>query len=91
MRPAVEEFACDERIEVDIGKTPYARFDLNDYSIPHHHVRRTVVVLATLDTVRVLDGAEVVATHARSWDRGQQVEDKEHIQNLTDEKSLARK
>lgn len=91
MRPAVEEFACDERVEVDIGKTPYARFDLNDYSIPHHHVRRTVVVLATLDTVRVLDGTKIVATHARSWDRGQQVEDKEHIQDLADQKSLARK
>ena len=29
-----------------VGKTPYVRFDLNDYSVPHTHVRRTLAVLA---------------------------------------------
>jgi transposase len=85
-----DAFPCDERVEVDIGKTAYARFDLNDYSIPHDHVKRTVVVLATLDTVRVLDGTKVIATHVRTWDRGQQVENPKHIQDLVDYKSLAR-
>jgi hypothetical protein len=64
-------YNTDERVEVDIGKTPYVRFDLNDYSVPHQHVRRTLVVIASLHTVRVLDGTLVVAEHARSWDRGQ--------------------
>lgn len=27
-------FPTDERIEVSVGKTPYVRFDLNDYSVP---------------------------------------------------------
>ena len=27
-------FETDERVVVSIGKTPYARFDLNDYSVP---------------------------------------------------------
>ncbi|WP_424271240.1 Mu transposase domain-containing protein, partial [Eudoraea sp.] len=27
---------------LSIGKTPYIRFDLNDYSVPHTHVRHTV-------------------------------------------------
>jgi hypothetical protein len=76
---------------VDVGKTPYARFDLNDYSLPHDRVRRTLVVVASLDTVRVLDGTTVVATHARTWDRGQQIEDPSHIAALVAEKSLARK
>ena len=39
-----DTFACQERIEVRIGKTPYARFDLNDYTVPHTHVQRTLVV-----------------------------------------------
>ena len=29
-----------ERVAVTAGKSPYVRFDLNDYSIPHTHVRR---------------------------------------------------
>lgn len=85
------DFPAEERTEVDIGKTPYARFDLNDYSLPHDCVRRTLVVVASLDTVRVLDGATVVATHPRTWDRGKQVEDPQHITDLIVEKSLARR
>jgi transposase len=85
------EFPTEERIEVEIGKTPYARFDLNDYSVPHDHVRRTLVVVATLDTVRVLDGAATIATHPRSWDRAQQLEDPTHIEALANEKRAARK
>ena len=57
-----DRFPTDERLEVTIGKTPYARFDKNDYSVPHTHVSRTLVVLATLDEVRILDGADVIAT-----------------------------
>ncbi len=40
------EFALGERVAVTVGKTPYVRFDLNDYSVPHTHVRRTLAVLA---------------------------------------------
>ena len=85
------EFPTDERVEVDVGKTPYARFDLNDYSVPHDRVRRTLVVVASLDTVRILDGMEVVATHPRSWDRGDQVENTDHIEDLVQAKSTARR
>lgn len=85
------EFPTEERVDVEVGKTPYARFDLNDYSVPHDRVRRTVVVVATLDTVRVLDGLDTVATHARSWDRGQQVEAPGHIAALVEAKSKARR
>lgn len=84
-------FPCDERVEVSVGKTPYARFDRNDYSVPHDRVRRTLVVLASLDTVRILDGNEVVATHPRSWDRGQQVENPDHIDALVKSKAHARR
>jgi transposase len=83
-------FPTEERIEVSVGKTPYARFDLNDYTVPHTHVRRTLTVLATLDTVRILDGHEVLATHVRSFDRGEQIEIKEHIDKLITHKRAAR-
>ena len=32
---------------MSVRKTPYVRFDWNDYSVPHTHVRRTLGVLAT--------------------------------------------
>jgi transposase len=83
-------FPTEERVEVRVGKTPYVRFDLNDYSIPHTHVRRTLVVMATLETVRVLDGQEVIATHQRCWDRRQQIEDPAHLRALVDYKRQAR-
>lgn len=85
----VHEFPVDERVEVEVGKTPYVRFDLNDYSVPHDRVRRTLVVLASLDTVRILDGATLLATHRRSWDRGEEVEDPSHVDALAEQKKLA--
>lgn len=85
-----EPFPCAERIVVRAPKTPYIRFDLNDYSIPHTHVRRSLEVLATVDTVRVVEGAEVLAVHARSFDRGAQIEDPAHIRALVDHKRRGR-
>ena len=83
-------FPCEERVEVSVSKTPYVRFDLNDYTIPHDHVNRTLIVLATLATVRILEGAEVIATHPRSFDRGAQIEQPGHIEALVTRKRAAR-
>lgn len=84
-------FATEERREVAVGKTPYVRFDGNDYSVPHALVRRVLVVLATPETVRVLNGSEVVANHARNYDRHARVEDPAHVEALVVEKRAARK
>src|SRR5215469_16442326 len=46
-----------ERVAVSVGKTPYVRFDLNDYSVPHTHVRRILTVLADPHEVRTANGA----------------------------------
>ena len=80
----------EERVEVHVGKTPYLRFDGNDYSIPHRYVTRTLVVSASLETVRILDAGTVLATHRRSFDRAQQIEDPAHIEELERRKRLAR-
>ena len=83
-------FPSEEQVAVRAGKTPYVRFDRNDYSIPHTHVQRTLSVRATLHAVRVLDGVEVIATHARSFDAGQQIEDAAHLAVLVERKRQAR-
>ena len=86
-----DPFPDHDRVEVAIGKTPHARFDLNDYSVPHTHVRRTLVVVATLDEVRILDGTDVIASHPRSFDKGACIENPEHIAELVRRKSHARR
>lgn len=80
-----------EQVAVKVGKTPYARFDLNDYSVPHTHVRRTLTVLADPDQLRIVDGEHVIATHRRSYGRGEQIEDPAHLQALVDQKRAARR
>jgi transposase len=79
-----------EQLAVSVGKTPYVRFDLNDYSVPHSHVRRILTVLADPDEVRIADGANILVCHLRSYDKGAQIEDPAHIQALVDDKRAAR-
>ena len=86
-----EPFPSDEVTRVEVGKTPYVRFDLNDYSVPHTYVRRSLTVAASLEVVRVLDGANTVANHPRSWDRDQQIEDPSHTKDLVEYKRKARR
>jgi len=86
-----DAYPTDERLQVSAGKTPYVRFDLNDYSIPHTYVRRVLTVSASPSEVRVLDGSDVIAQHPRSYDKGQQIEDDAHIAALTAEKQAARR
>ena len=84
-------FETDERLQLSVRKTPYARFDKNDYSVPHDRVNRTLVVLANLKTVRILDDNLLIASHPRSFDQGQQIEDPNHIEALIEHKRAARK
>jgi len=86
-----DPFPAAEREEVSVGKTPYVHFDLNDYSVPFNQVQRTLTVLATLERVRVLAGAEIVADHQRSYDKDAQIENPEHLAELVRRKAEARK
>jgi len=84
-------YPVDEHVVVKVGKTPYVRFDLNDYSVPHTHVRRALEVRADLSQVRVFDGAVMIASHRRTYDRDQQIENPDHVKTLVDWKRGARK
>lgn len=89
---AEDEFPVEERVEVRVGKTPYVRFDRNDYSVPHTHVQRSLTVIATDERVRVLDPEvpqSVLADHRRTFDRDQRVEEVGHLRALVEEKRRA--
>ena len=87
-----DEFPVEERVVVHVGKTPYVRFDRNDYSVPHTHVRRSLTVLATDERVRIVNPeapTEVLADHKRSFDRDQRIEQEGHLRALVEEKRRA--
>lgn len=84
-------FPTEDRKEVTVRKTPYVRFDGNDYSVPHRFVQKSLVVLADETNIRIIDGQDVVAEHGRSYDKHLQIEKPEHIQELLRFKKQARK
>jgi hypothetical protein len=82
-------FPCHLLRAVSSGTTPYIRFDGNDYSIPHALVRRPLTLVASEYALRLLDGTTEVARHARSYDRGQRIEDAAHLAALVEAKRHA--
>jgi transposase len=85
-----DNYPTEDRLQVVVGKTPYIRFDRNDYSVPHDHVQRSLTVLADASRVRILAGDTVVATHERSWASKGVVEDPAHVAELVEEKRRAK-
>lgn len=78
---------CALMKSVASGKTPYIRFDLNDYSIPHKLVRKPLTLVASANEVRLVDGlGKEVARHPRCWSRGEVVQDDDHLAGLAREK-----
>jgi hypothetical protein len=84
-------FPHEERIAVSIGKTPYARFDSNDYSVPYMFVRKQLALLSSLENVRILNGSELLAEHSRCWERHRQIENADRIEGLVKFKQKARR
>ena len=89
---ADDDFPAEESVSVRVGKTPYLRFDKNDYSVPHTHVQRSLTVVATDQRVRIIDPEapqETLAEHPRSFDRDQRIEQDGHLRALVEEKRRA--
>lgn len=79
-----------ERIEsVRSAKTIYIRFDLNQYSIPPEAVGKPLTLSASDTHLRILDGANEIARHIRSYDRGQPVLDPAHQEAVLKSKRKA--
>jgi hypothetical protein len=82
-------FACDLMRPAHADKTLCVRFDLNDYSVPPQALGRTLTLVASPITVRLFDGSAEIASHRRSYDRHQLVEDPAHRQALLEQKRKA--
>jgi transposase len=75
------------RVEhVSVTSLSLVRFDRNDYSVPTAFAHHDVTCVGGLDEVRIVCGAEVVATHPRSWAKEQVRFDPRHYLALLERK-----
>lgn len=79
-----------QRTSVRSAKTLWVRFDRNDYSIPPSAVGKDLVLLATVDHVRIFEGTQEIAHHRRSYRQGEQITDPAHAAALLKTKRAAR-
>jgi transposase len=80
----------DTVVPITADKTAFVKLDTNRYSVPGVYQRRTLTLVADDVTVRLLDGKNEVARHARCWGRHQTLELREHRAAVLEEKKKAR-
>jgi transposase len=56
------------------------RFDRNDYSVPTRYAHRELIVVGSLDRLRIVADSHVIAEHVRDWES----ENVQHTTNLND-------
>ena len=79
----VNPFVADLVRPVRQSKGIWVPFDLNHYSIPPDAVgRRSLTLVASQTTVRILDGQTEIAAHRRSYDRDHYVDEAGHEEAL---------
>jgi len=88
--PSTQFFALEKKI-CRVGKTPYVRFDCNDYSVPARLVGTLVELQACVEWAHVAHGTERVTTHARSYCKGLTIEHEDHLHEVLQSKQRAKK
>ena len=64
--------------------------DANHYSVPARYAGVRLILKAYAERVCIYDGEQLVARHARSMDRHQDIEDPEHARGLLTQRKSAR-
>ncbi|MGO8991796.1 MAG: IS21 family transposase [Polyangiaceae bacterium] len=80
----------DTVVPITADKTAFVKLDTNRYSVPGVYARQTLTLVTDDVTVRLLDGKNEVARHARCWGRHQTLELREHRVAILEEKRNAR-
>jgi transposase len=86
-----DSYPIYEREQVSVGKTPYVRFDTNDYSVPAKYVRQKLEVIASETTIKILEGTECISVHERNYGKNETVSKMEHIQEIRKSKPQSRR
>lgn len=81
-----ESFEVRRVVTATANSLSLVRFDRNDYSVPTSFAHHDLICHGGIEKVRILSGAEVVATHPRSWRREQVFFDWRHYLALLERK-----
>ena len=86
--PAAPYEACEKRL-TRVTSMALVRYRTNDYSVPVHWGHREVLVKGFVDEVVISAGIEVIARHARSYEREDMIFDPLHYLALLEQKPNA--
>lgn len=75
---------------VKASSTCRVHFDGNVYTVPFTHASKTLTLKADTFEVKIFDDAKLLATHARSYERGAVIENPAHFEGLLAAKKAAR-
>ena len=79
MRPLPEHLPdCRETTLARVHSDFSIRFDGNSYSVPPWAIGREVIVKADQQTLTIYLKDKAIASHSRSWERKQRIEQEEH-------------
>ena len=86
--PAVPYDACDKQ-SVRVSSLSLVRYRGNDYSVPTTYGHQEVLVRGYVYEVVIACGADVIARHARSWEKEDYIYDPLHYLALIEQKTNA--
>lgn len=81
-----QSFEARRMTEGTVNTESLVRFDTNDYSVPVKYAHRQLIVVATVDEVRLVFQDRLVARHPRCWGREQPIFDPVHYLALLERK-----
>ena len=81
-----ESFAARRIALTRANSLSLVRFDRNDYSVPVAYAHHELTVSGTVEEVRITEKEELVAVHARIWERQRVIFDPLHYLALLERK-----
>jgi len=87
--PAVD-YDCAIVCSPGASSQALVQFQTNRYSVPHRHAHKTLTLKATGQTVCIYDGAQLLATHPRSYEKYRVFEQPEHYAGMLAQRKKAR-
>lgn len=72
------------------SKICFVRYDRNDYSAPCEWVGKPLTLVASEARIRLLDGTTELASHERSYGKGERISDPKHFASIRDQRPLAK-
>ena len=90
LRPLPAPYDCAVVRPVHVTNRCRVVVDANRYSVPPRYASRTLTLRLYAERLRLYDRDELVAEHLRSYERGRDFENPDHIRQLLHERAHAR-